>query len=49
MEHMLPSFMKIASRRIDNQIVYDPEVTMGLYFGEDNVSQVSAQKPSKTF
>ena len=36
MEHMLPSFMKIASRRIDNQIVYDPEVTMGLYFGEDN-------------
>ena len=36
MEHMLPSFMKIASRRIGNQIVYDPEVTMGLYFGEDN-------------
>ena len=36
MEHMLPSFMKIASRRIDNRIVYDPEVTMGLYFGEDN-------------
>lgn len=36
MEHMLPSFMKIASRRIDNQIIYNPEVTMGLYFGEDN-------------
>lgn len=34
MEHMVYSLMKIASQRIGNQIAYDPEVTLGLFFGE---------------
>lgn len=36
MEHMLYSFMKIASQRVDNEIKYNPAVTLGLFFGEQN-------------
>ncbi len=34
MEHMLHSFMKIAARRVNNDIKYDPDITLGLFFGE---------------
>ncbi len=34
MEHMVYSLMKIASQRIGNHIAYDPDVTLGLFFGE---------------
>ncbi len=36
MEHMLYSFMKIASQRVGNEIKYNPAVTLGLFFGETN-------------
>lgn len=32
--HMVYSLMKIASQRIENRIVYNPEVTQGIFFGE---------------
>lgn len=35
-EHMLFSLMKIAAQRVGNEIVYDPKVTQGLFFGEKN-------------
>lgn len=34
MEHMVYSIMKLASRRIGNQIRFNPEVTLGVFFGE---------------
>ena len=34
MEHVVYSLMRIASRRVGNEIRYDPEVTQGVYFGE---------------
>ncbi len=34
MEHIVYSMMKIASERKDNEVVFDPEVTQGVYFGE---------------
>lgn len=33
-EHVAYSFMKIASQRIANSVVYDPVVTVGVFFGE---------------
>lgn len=39
MEHMVCSLMKIASRRIGNEIRYDPEVTQGVFFGETDGSR----------
>ncbi len=36
MEHILYSFMKIASQRVGNEIKYNPAVTLGLFFGETN-------------
>lgn len=34
MKHMLGSFMKIAAERDGNSVVFNPEVTPGLYYGE---------------
>lgn len=39
MEHMVCSLMKIASRRIGNEIRYDPDVTQGVFFGETDGSR----------
>lgn len=36
MEHLVYSMIKIASQRVGNAITYDPEVTQGIYFGEQN-------------
>ncbi len=33
-EHVMKSFMKIASQRVGDQITYDPAVTQGLFYGE---------------
>lgn len=33
-EHIIYSFMKIASQRVENSIVYDPEITQGVFMGE---------------
>ena len=38
-EHMVYSLMKIASQRIGNQITYDPDVTLGVFFGEKDGSK----------
>lgn len=35
-EHMLPSFMFIASQRVGNSIKFDPAKTLGLTFGEED-------------
>lgn len=35
-EHMLPSYMFIASQRVGNSIKFDPTKTLGLTFGEEN-------------
>ncbi len=39
MEHMVYSLMKIAAQRVENQITYDPDVTLGLFFGEKDGSR----------
>lgn len=39
MEHMLYSFMRIASIREKNQIRFDPLITAGLFFGEKDHTQ----------
>lgn len=39
MEHMVYSMIKIASHRIANQIVYDPEITQGIFYGEQDGSR----------
>ncbi|MGN0252351.1 MAG: ketopantoate reductase family protein [Oliverpabstia sp.] len=38
MNHMVYSFMKIASERIGNQITFDSDVTLGVFFGEKDGS-----------
>ena len=39
MEHMLYSIMRIASVRKDNQIVFSPENTAGVYVGEKGIKE----------
>ncbi|MCD8330277.1 MAG: 2-dehydropantoate 2-reductase [Lachnospiraceae bacterium] len=34
MEHILPSIMKIASRRVGNRVAFDGPTSLGVYFGE---------------
>ena len=36
-EHMLYSVMRISSQRIENRIVFDPEVTLGVFAGEKDI------------
>lgn len=43
-EHLLYSMMKIASERRDGSIIYDPAVTMGVYFGEKSGERTSRVK-----
>lgn len=38
-EHMLYSVMRIASQRVDNRIVFDPEATLGVFAGEKDIYQ----------
>lgn len=38
MEHMVFSIMKISSQRVDNKINYNPDITMGVFFGEKDGS-----------
>ncbi|MCD8078804.1 MAG: 2-dehydropantoate 2-reductase [Lachnospiraceae bacterium] len=40
-EHILPSIMKIASRRIGNRITFDGPTSLGLYFGESGQREPS--------
>jgi 2-dehydropantoate 2-reductase len=42
-EHMLYSLMRIASKRDDEGIVFDPEVTYGLVFGEKDTDEPTAR------
>lgn len=39
MEHMVYSFMKIASMNVDGKIVFNLENTIGVYFGEKGISE----------
>lgn len=36
MEHMVTSMIKIASQRVGNRICYNPKITQGIFFGEEN-------------
>ena len=38
-EHMLYSVMRIASQRVDNKIVFDPQATLGVFAGEKDIYQ----------
>lgn len=39
MEHMVFSLMKIAAQRVGNEIAYNPDVTLGIFFGEKDGSK----------
>ena len=39
MEHMVYSFMKIASMNVDGKIVFDMPSTLGVYFGEAKITE----------
>ncbi len=39
MEHMIYSFMKIASMNVDGKIVFDMPTTQGVYFGELGIAE----------
>lgn len=39
MEHMVFSLMKIAAQRVGNEITYNPDVTLGIFFGEKDGSK----------
>ena len=41
MEHMLHSVMRIASERRGNSIYFNPEVTMGIWFGEAGHEEIT--------
>ena len=41
MEHMVYSLMKIAAQRVENQITYDPDVTLGLFSVRKTEAEVS--------
>lgn len=43
MEHMVYSFMNIASMRKDNSITFDPERTKGVFLGEKDTKKVSVR------